>query len=222
MNMPMQIQRVWDLPTRAFHWTLVVLIALQYATGEFHFLDMRWHFRFGYATLALVVFRVSWGFCGSQTSRFSDFLRGPVAVWRYIRSLSSANPQVHVGHNALGGWSVITLLASVSVQAVSGLFASDEIDTDGPFATHVSDVTVKLMTRVHHWNENVLLILVCLHVAAVLLYLVIRHDNLIVPMLSGRKRVAQAQNVRFANGWLALALIALCAALIAALVAWAG
>jgi cytochrome b len=127
-----------------------------------------------------------------------------------------------VGHNALGGWSVITLLASVSVQAVSGLFASDEIDTDGPFATHVSDVTVKLMTRVHHWNENVLLILVCLHVAAVLLYLVIRHDNLIVPMLSGRKRVAQAQNVRFANGWLALALIALCAALIAALVAWAG
>ena len=214
--------RVWDLPTRAFHWTLAVLVALQYATGEFHFLDMGWHFRFGYATLALIAFRVLWGFCGSQTSRFSDFLRGPAAVWRYIRSLSSANPPVRPGHNALGGWSVIALLASVSVQAVSGLFASDGIDTDGPFAAHVSDVTVKLMTRVHHWNENVLLILVCLHVAAVLLYLVVKSDDLILPMLSGRKRVAQTHDVRFVSAWLAFALFAVCAATVATLVCWFG
>jgi cytochrome b len=214
--------RVWDLPTRAFHWTLAVLIALQYATGEFHFLDMGWHFRFGYATLALIAFRVLWGFCGSQTSRFTDFLRGPAAVWRYIRSLSSADPPLRPGHNALGGWSVIALLASVSVQAVSGLFASDGIDTDGPFAAQVSDATVKLMSRVHHWNENVLAILIGLHVAAVLLYLVVKHDDLITPMWSGRKRVTQTQSLRFANGWLALALFALCAALIAALVWWAG
>lgn len=214
--------RVWDFPTRAFHWTLAVLVALQYATGEFHFLDMRWHFWFGYVTLALIAFRVLWGFCGSQTSRFSDFLRGPAAVWRYIRSLPSANPPVRPGHNALGGWSVIALLASVSVQAVSGLFASDEIDTDGPFAAHVSDATVKWMTRVHHGNENVLLILVCLHIAAVLLYLVVKHDNLIAPMLNGRKRLVQTQSLRFANGWLALALFALCASAIAVLVWWAG
>ena len=214
--------RVWDLPTRAFHWTLAVLIALQYATGEFHFLDMGWHFRFGYATLALIAFRVLWGFCGSQTSRFTDFLRGPAAVWRYIGSLSSADPPLRPGHNALGGWSVIALLASVSVQAFSGLFASDGIDTDGPFAAQVSDATVKLLSRVHHWNENVLAILIGLHVAAVLLYLVVKHDDLITPMWSGRKRVTQTQSLRFANGWLALALFALCAALIAALVWWAG
>lgn len=214
--------RVWDFPTRAFHWTLAVLVALQYATGEFHFLDMRWHLRFGYVTLALIAFRVLWGFCGSQTSRFSDFLRGPAAVWRYMRSLPSSNPPVRPGHNALGGWSVIALLASVSVQAVSGLFASDEIDTDGPFAAHVSDATVKWMTRVHHGNENVLLILVCLHIAAVLLYLVVKHDNLIAPMLNGRKRLVQTQSLRFASGWLALALFALCAAAIAALVWRAG
>ncbi|HZW50719.1 MAG TPA: cytochrome b/b6 domain-containing protein, partial [Rudaea sp.] len=138
--------RVWDLPTRAFHWMLAVLIALQYATGEFHFLDMRWHFWFGYATLVLIAFRVLWGFLGSQTSRFADFLRGPAAVWRYLRSQSSTNLQTRVGHNPLGGWSVIALLASVSVQSVSGLFASDEIDTDGPFVAHASDATVKLMT----------------------------------------------------------------------------
>ena len=222
MNAPLQSQRVWDLPTRLFHWALTALIALQYATGEFQFLDMRWHFWFGYTTLALITFRVLWGFCGSQTSRFSDFLRGPAAVWRSIRSLSSAKPLVHPGHNALGGWSVIALLASACLQAVSGLFASDDIDTDGPFAAHVSDSTVKLMTRVHHWNENVLLTLVCLHVAAVLLYWLLKHDNLIVPMFSGRKRVAQAHDVRFVSTWLAFALFAVCAVAVAALVAWAG
>ncbi|HTI95077.1 MAG TPA: cytochrome b/b6 domain-containing protein [Rudaea sp.] len=214
--------RVWDLPTRAFHWTLAVLIALQYATGEFHFLDMRWHFWFGYATLALIAFRVLWGFCGSQTSRYSDFLRGPAAVWRYLRSLSSANPQTRIGHNPLGGWSVIALLASVSVQAVSGLFASDGIDTDGPFVAHVSDATVKLLTRVHYWNENVLLILVCLHIAAVLLYLVVKHDDLITPMWSGRKCLAQAQSPHFASTWLAVAIFAICAVLVSALAWWGG
>ncbi|HSN00077.1 MAG TPA: cytochrome b/b6 domain-containing protein [Rudaea sp.] len=222
MNTPAQFQRVWDLPTRLFHWVLVLLIALQYATGEFHFLDMRWHFWFGYATLALVAFRVLWGFCGSQTSRFADFLHGPAAVGRYIRSLFSANPQAHVGHNALGGWSVIALLASVAVQVISGLFASDEIDTDGPLVAHVAERTVKWMTRVHHWNENVLLILVGLHVVAVLLYLVVKHENLIAPMLSGRRRMAEMRVLRFADGWLALVLFAICAALVATLIWWAG
>jgi cytochrome b len=214
--------RVWDLPTRAFHWTLAVLIALQYATGEFHFLDMRWHFWFGYATLALIAFRVLWGFLGSQTSRFADFVRGPRAVFGYIRAQFSTNPQTRIGHNPLGGWSVLALLASVAVQAVSGLFTSDDIDTDGPFVAHVSDSAVKLMTRVHHWNENVLLILVCLHVVAVLLYLVVKHDDLILPMLTGRKRAVQTRDLRFASAWLALALLAICAALVAALAWWAG
>jgi cytochrome b len=214
--------RVWDLPTRAFHWTLAVLIALQYATGEFHFLDMGWHFRFGYATLALIAFRVLWGFLGSQTSRFADFVRGPRAVFGYVRAQFSTNPQPRIGHNALGGWSVLTLLASVAVQAVSGLFASDGIDTDGPFAAHVSDATVKLMTRVHHWNENALLILVCLHVVAVLLYLVVKHDDLISPMLSGRKRVARTHDVRFVSAWLGFALFAVCAVTVAALICWFG
>lgn len=214
--------RVWDLPTRLFHWTLAALIGLQYATGEFHFLDLRWHFRFGYATLALIAFRVLWGFCGSQTSRFSDFLRSPVAVWRYLRSLSSTNPQTRIGHNPLGGWSILALLTSTSVQAVSGLFASDEVDTDGPLVAHVSDRTVKLMTRVHHWNENALLILIGLHVVAVLMYLLIKHDDLILPMLTGRKRAVSAQPSQFVSDWFALALIALCAVLMAALVRWAG
>ncbi len=214
----MQTQRVWDLPTRVFHGALALLIALQYATGEFGLLGMRWHFRFGYATLALIGFRVLWGFFGSQTSRFRDFVRGPRTVLRYLRAQMSTNPQRSIGHNPLGGWSVLALLTSVAVQAVSGLFASDGIDTDGPFAAHVSDSTVKLMTRVHHWNENLLLILIGLHIVAVLLYLLIEHDNLIAPMITGVKRVMPTRELRFANIWLAIALFVLCAALVATLV----
>ena len=222
MSESAQSQRVWDLPTRLFHWSLVVLIGLQYATGEFHFLDMSWHFRFGYTTLALVAFRVLWGFCGSQTSRFADFLRGPGAIWQYLRNLISADSQTRIGHNPLGGWSVVALLTGVAVQAVSGLFASDDIDTDGPLVAHVSDATVKVMTRVHHWDENVLLILIGLHVVAVLLYLAVKGENLIGPMFTGITRAENFRPLRFAGTWLALALFALCAVLVAALVGWAG
>ncbi|MHB8447509.1 MAG: cytochrome b/b6 domain-containing protein [Rudaea sp.] len=218
MNTPKQTQRVWDLPTRLFHWALALLIALQYATGEFDLLDMHWHFWFGYATLALIAFRVLWGFCGSQTSRFGDFVRGPRAVLSYLRAQMSTNPQRSIGHNPLGGWSVLALLGSVAVQAVSGLFSSDDIDTDGPLVAHVSDRIVKLMTRVHHWNQNLLLVLIGLHIVAVLLYLLLKRDNLVAPMITGVKRVMRTRELRFANLWLAIALFALCAAAVALLV----
>ncbi|MHB8678436.1 MAG: cytochrome b/b6 domain-containing protein [Rudaea sp.] len=218
MNTPKQTQRVWDLPTRLFHWALSLLIALQYATGEFDLLDMRWHFWFGYVTLALIGFRVLWGFFGSQSSRFRDFVRGPRAVLSYLRAQMSTNPQRSIGHNPLGGWSVLALLGSVAVQAVSGLFSSDDIDTDGPLVAHVSDRIVKLMTRVHHWNQNLLLVLIGLHIVAVLLYLLLKRDNLVAPMITGVKRVMRTRELRFANLWLAIALFALCAAAVALLV----
>ena len=214
--------RVWDLPTRLFHWLLVVLIALLYATGEFGMLDMRWHFWLGYATLALIVFRVLWGLFGSQTSRFGDFVRGPPAVARYVKAQMSTNSHISIGHNPLGGWSVLALLLSVLLQSVTGLFASDEIDTDGPFTGQVPGYTVKLMTRLHHWNENVLLLLIALHVAAVLFYLLVKRDNLIVPMLTGRKQATPPGMLRFASPWLALALLLLSMAAVAAMIWYAG
>jgi len=214
--------RVWDLPTRLFHWLLVVLIALLYATGEFGMLDMRWHFWLGYATLALVVFRVSWGLFGSQTSRFADFVRGPAAVGRYVKAQISTSAHFSVGHNPLGGWSVLALLLSVLLQSVTGLFASDEIDADGPFSGSVSGYTVKLMTRLHNWNENVLLLLIALHVAAALFYLLVKHDNLIIPMFTGSKHGVASDTPRFASAWLALLLLLLSLAAVAALVWYAG
>lgn len=206
--------RVWDLPTRLFHWALVVLIALQFATAEFGFLTMEWHYRFGYATLALIVFRVLWGFAGSQTSRFGEFVRGPAAVVGYLKASVSANPPAQVGHNPLGGWSVVVMLLCVLVQAVSGLFASDGIDEDGPFVGAVPNATVKLATRLHHLGETALLVLITLHVAAVLLHWALKRDNLIVPMITGRKRADGPVPLRFVSGWLALALFVIVAAAI--------
>jgi cytochrome b len=212
--------RIWDLPTRLFHWALVVLIAMQYATGEFHLLDMRWHFWFGYATLALIAFRILWGFFGSQTSRFAGFVRAPRVVLAYVKEQFSTNPQHSIGHNPLGGWSVLILLTCIAVQIATGLFASDDIDTDGPLVDLVSRRTVKLMTRWHDWNQNLLLLLIALHVIAVLMHLLLRRDDLIVPMITGRKRVPTAQTLRFKSGWVALGLFALCAAAVMAWIWW--
>ena len=210
------MQRVWDLPTRLFHWTLVALVALQFATGEFGWLSMEWHYRFGYATLALLLFRLVWGFVGSQTSRFVDFVRGPRALWRHVRAEFSSPPQMSVGHNPLGGWSVLALLLVLLVQTISGLAASDGIDNDGPFAESVSPWLVRLATRLHHLGENLLLALIGLHLAAVLLHWLLRHDNLIVPMLTGTKRI-EAPPLRFASGRRAFVVFAIVTAAVLAL-----
>lgn len=210
---------IWDLPTRLFHWVLVVLIALQYATAEFHFLDMDWHFRFGYATLALILFRLLWGVFGSQTSRFGHFVRGPSAVIAHVRALFSTNPHVSVGHNPLGGWSVLVLLLCVAVQVISGLFASDGIDTDGPFADRVSNATSQVWTRIHDWNQNVLLVLIVLHIVAIVLYRILRNEDLVSAMITGRRAVEVPQ-LRFAGIGRALVLFAICASVVAALILW--
>jgi len=213
---------VWDLPTRLFHWTLVVLILLQYLSGEFGLLPMEWHYWLGYATLALVVFRVLWGFTGSRTSRFAAFVRGPATVARYaIDSLHGRAAHV-VGHNPLGGWSVLLMLASVLVQSVSGLFASDDLVESGPFAASVSDATMQLMTRVHNVNRYVLLLLIVLHVCAVLLHWAMRHENLVAPMLHGRGPGDGSEPMRIASVGRAIVLLVVSAIVVALVVIWGG
>ena len=211
---------VWDLPTRLFHWILVALIVLQYVSGEFGLLSMDWHFRFGYATLALILFRILWGFFGSSTSRFSQFVRGPAVVWRYTVALLQGRAQGAIGHNPLGGWSVLLMLASVALQAVAGLFSTDDLDTTGPLAARVSEATVKWMTRIHHWNRYFLLLLIVLHLGAVLAHWVWRRDNLVAPMVHGRKRIAITAPMRTGSIWIALALLAASGVAVWALVAW--
>lgn len=211
--------RVWDLPTRLFHWLLVALIALQYASGEFGWPSMQWHYLCGYATLALIAFRLLWGLCGSQTSRFGEFVRGPRAVWRYVAGLARGDATHGAGHNPLGGWSVVLMLASIALQATSGLFASDDISEDGPLVARASEALVSVMTRIHHWNRWVLLALIVLHLAAIGAY-ALRGTNLVAPMLSGRARGVAERPLRFVSTWIAAAVLALAAAALWALVAW--
>lgn len=214
--------KVWDLPTRLFHWSLVALITLQFASGEFGWLPMQWHYWLGYATLALIVFRVLWGIVGSETSRFSSFLRGPWTVSRYLADSVRGRTVPRPGHNPLGGWSVVLMLASVALQAITGLFTSDDISEEGPFTAHVSDATVELMTRLHHFNRYALVVLIVLHVGAVLLHWLVKKDNLVAPMLNGQGRFEIARALRFASSWRALGLLLLSAAFVWGMLAWGG
>lgn len=214
---------VWDLPTRLFHWLLAILILLQYGTAEWHWLDMQWHVWFGYATLALLLFRLAWGFAGSQTSRFSEFVRGPRRAFAYARDLLANRAAFNVGHNPLGGWSVLAMLACLLVQTLTGLFASNRRHTEsGPWAAHVPEAWVQWLTSVHEINQNVLLVLIGIHVAVVLGYWIGRDENLIGPMLHGRKALAPMAPPRFESLQRALGIAALAGFLVWVIVQSAG
>lgn len=222
MNEPRRFA-LWDLPTRLFHWLLVALIVLQWGTGEWHWLDMRWHFWFGYATLALLLFRLLWGFVGSESARFSRFVRGPRAVIGYVRNVTKREPEYLAGHNPLGGWSVLALLACVLVQAVTGLFSGDDDDMlYGPLAGWLGSGTMDAVTDVHEATKNVLLALVAVHVLGVLWHLFVKRENLITTMLGGRAWLREDPKLKFAGTGLAVVLAGLCAAVVWALVTYAG
>jgi cytochrome b len=205
---------VWDLPVRLFHWLLVALVALSATTGYLGGNAMRWHVWSGCAILGLLIFRLLWGFAGSTTARFAHFVRGPRAALAYARGLLSRAPSHTPGHNPLGGWMVLALLASAALQAGTGLFSNDDIATEGPLYGKVSKATSDAISAVHEANAVVLLVLIGLHVAAVLFYLWFKRENLLRPMITGVKRVpAQAlPPQRFAGAPRALALAAVAAA----------
>jgi cytochrome b len=210
---------VWDLPTRLFHWALAVLVVLQYASGEFGLLPMAWHMRLGYATLALVLFRIAWGFVGAPTSRFATFVRGPRAVLAHVRAFVRGDVPARAGHNPLGGWSVLAMLASVAVQAVTGLFTSDDISEEGPLVARAAQATVDLMTRLHHLNRYLLLGLIVLHLAAIAAY-ALRGRRLLGAMIHGRDAALADAPMAPARGVRALVVFALACACVWALVAW--
>jgi len=202
--------RVWDLPTRLFHWTLTALIVFSFTTAKIGGLWMDWHMRSGYAVLTLVLFRLLWGFAGSHYARFATFVRGPRKVLAYLTGRLDDT----AGHNPLGALSVLALLAALLLQAGSGLFANDEIFTEGPLAKLVSGSTSSLLTSIHHRGEFVLYALVGLHLAAVVFYAVFKRQNLVSAMVRG-DRVVDAQPARddLALRVRALVLFGLCAGL---------
>jgi len=171
--------RIWDLPTRLFHWAFAALVVLAWLSGEYAGSDWRhWHMRFGYAALALLVFRLLWGFAGSRYALFSSFPPSLRATLRQMRA-----PADVAGHAPLGALSVYALLASVAVQVVTGMMSSDDFN-EGPWQQFVSEHTASLMGSVHAINRWVLLALVALHLAAIAWY-ALRGKPLARAMLTG-------------------------------------
>ena len=183
----LQAVKVWDLPTRLFHWTLVALMIAQWLTAE-QSSTMDWHVWGGYAVLALVLFRLVWGFVGSETARFADFMRGPSAALDYFKALRRGETPHYFGHNPMGAWSIVALLTLLLIQAGTGLFANDDILIEGPLYAWVSKGTSDWLTTIHKLNFNLLLLVIAIHLSAVLFYLLVKHENLIHPMLSGLKQ----------------------------------
>lgn len=178
---------VWDLPLRLFHWALVLLVISQVATAWIGGNALEYHALGGYAILALVLFRLLWGFFGGTHARFRNFVRGPAAVLAYAKALLSGTGTEQRGHNPLGAWSVLAMLVSLLVQACTGLFANDDVMMEGPLVKHVSGRFSEIATAVHDVNAVILLALITLHVLAVLFYLLGKKQNLILPMITGRK-----------------------------------
>jgi cytochrome b len=201
------------VPVRVFHWLLVLLVLSQIVTASIGGNAMQFHAFGGYAILALAVFRILWGFFGGTHARFGDFVRGPRAVAGYAKALLAKSHPAHRGHNPLGGWSVLAMLGLLLVQATTGLFANDDVMMEGPLAKHVSDRASAIATGIHDVNAAMLLALIAVHVAAVLFHLLAKKENLIVPMITGRKPSSpSASTARYGSVWLAALLLGCSAA----------
>lgn len=184
----MTIIRVWDLPTRLFHWSITACFAGLVITGSIGGNAMVWHFRLGYAVFTLLLFRMVWGFIGGYWSRFAAFLYAPNTVLAFLRG--HRPPHATTGHNPLGALSVFAMLGFLGVQVATGLISDDEIAFSGPLTPFVSNATVSLATSYHKdIGRLILLALAALHVLTVLFYLWKRRDNLIKPMVLGDKEL---------------------------------
>jgi len=182
------LTRIWDLPTRLFHWVLVLLVTFSIVSASVGGNWLDWHMRSGYCILTLLLFRIMWGFAGSHHARFANFVRSPAAVLSYLRALRGGTAPTQAGHNPLGALSVLALVAVLLLQASTGLFANDDsTGTEGPLAKLVSNAASNRFTFVHEINQYVIYTLIALHLGAIAYYFA-RGENLVLPMFTGDKR----------------------------------
>ena len=208
--------RIWDLPTRLFHWALLVCVVGLLITGNVGGAWMEWHFRFGYCVMTLLLFRIVWGLVGGKWSRFASFIYSPKSLMDYLSG--RAKPEHSAGHSPLGALSVFGLLAFLALQVGTGLISDDEITNAGPLTRFVKNATVSLATWWHKEVGNkVIVAMIVLHIAAILIYLWKKKQNLILPMIQGDKQMAQAlESSKDTAGSrvAALVVLAVCAAVV--------
>jgi len=176
---------VWDVPTRLFHWFTVMLVAAAYAAWRLNWMD--WHAYAGYALLALVVFRLLWGFFGSETARFARFLAAPRRAACHLVQLLRREPDPQVGHNPAGGWMVLLLLALLLAETLTGIYTNNDIADVGPFTELTPAPVANFISTLHDVLWQALLVAVTLHVLAVVLYWAAKRQNLLLPMITGYK-----------------------------------
>jgi len=204
--------KVWDLPTRAFHWLLVVFVSISFISGKIGGNAMQYHVWSGLVICVLLIFRLIWGVSGGRQSRFTSFVRSPAAVTRYVKGLIKSDSLRYLGHNPLGGWSILAMLFTLCVQVATGLFANDDIATEGPLYKWVSKAASDRLSRIHTLNQKVIMALIIVHVLAVLYYLFFKHDNLTMPMISGVKHWSgPAPEPSTGSTWTAAAILGLVA-----------
>lgn len=210
---------VWDLPVRLIHWSFVALIPALWLSAESGRLDV--HETLGLIMFGLVVFRILWGLVGSSTARFSGFVRGPAGIRAYLASHRKGTGEPVVGHNPLGGWSVLALLGLLAAQVTLGLFAQDtDAVASGPLNHLVGWDAARAASEAHEAVFNLLVAFIVLHVGAIAWYKLIRKDDLVRPMLTGRKAYDRAVTApRMAPLWLAL-IVAIAAGAMAVWVSW--
>ena len=220
-RIPMLMMRVWDAPTRLFHWAVVILVITSYVSVQNEWVQL--HYYAGYSMLTLLLFRLVWGFIGSETSRFGKFMRNPLEGLRHLSAFGTREPDREIGHNAAGGWMVLLMLLALAAQAGAGLFAGDPVEGGGPFVARVAEPLRKQITWFHHFNfYYVILVLVGLHILAILAYAAVKRHDLVRPMVTGKKRLpANMRQPRFASPLLALVVLAGAAAFVWALISFA-
>lgn len=187
--------RLWDLPTRLFHWLLAGLVVASFVSGKIGGNAMDWHGKFGLAILGLLAFRLVWGFAGSTYARFVSFLPTPAKVLAYLRGQWRG-----VGHNPLGAFSVFGLLLVLAIQVGTGLFGNDDIAFRGPLYELIGKDLSDRLTGLHKLSVNVLIALVTLHIVAIAFYVRVKKDDLIRPMLTGWKDVAPGEGASASGG----------------------
>lgn len=180
-------RKVWDVPVRIFHWLLVLSFAGAYLTNWLGISWFKYHEWFGYTVIVLVAFRILWGFFGTWYARFANFVRSPIATWRYTVNLLRGKETITAGHNPLGALMVLFFLVTLLIQAVTGLFANDEIFNAGALYGYVSNETSLQLTAMHKELFYWIFAATVIHVLAVLFHTFFKNENLISAMFTGYK-----------------------------------
>ena len=184
---------IWDLPLRIFHWSFAITILASWYTSEQEGEMVELHMQLGFVALALIAFRILWGIIGPKHARFSQFIPSPKTLISYLHPAKESKSAP--GHNPLGALMVVLMIVLITLQAVSGLFINDDIFSSGPYYGSIGNDLEKVMAFIHHNTFDFMIAAIALHLGAIAYYWRIKKQNLVLPMITGKKTANQVSAV---------------------------